>query len=386
MPTVLRNPFVIGGYISPIYFCDREAESDELISSILNSRNTAIISPRRMGKTGLIQHCFQNSAVEEKFLRFFVDIYATGSLKEFVFLLGKSIFTELKPKGKKFFDAFFSIITSLRPAFKLDPVSGMPVFDIGIGEIVKPEYTLEEIFNYLESSDIPCVVAIDEFQQIEKYPEKNIEALLRTHIQKCTNTTFIFAGSQRSMMNNIFFSPSRPFYQSVSMINLNSIQSDAYRDFIISHMENGQKRISEELIMPVYRIFEGHTWYIQNLFHRLYSMMNTGEVCTKQLMEQCLNTTVKSYEPMFESTVSLLSERQRELLYAIAKEGKAYEITSSHFIRKHGLKSASTVQSALRLLLDNEFVSKENDAYFVYDRFFGLWLAEKFGTGYSVFH
>ena len=385
MKFVQRNPFVIGGYVSPTYFCDREAESDEIISSILNNRNTTVISPRRMGKTGLIQHCFQASAIEKKYHTFFIDIYATGSLKEFVFILGKEIFDALKPKGKKFFDNFFKIITSLRPAFKLDPISGQPTFDIGIGDILKPEYTLEEIFNYLESSETPCVVAIDEFQQIVKYPEKNIEAILRTHIQKCINTTFIFAGSQRSMMNNIFFSPSRPFYQSVSMINLRSIEIDAYSKFIIRHMKSGDKMISEELITPVYQLFEGHTWYIQNIFHRLYSMMKSGEECTKQLVEQCLSTTVRSYEPMFESTLSLMAERQKEVLYAIAKEGKANEVTSSHFISKHGLKSASTVQSALRQLMEKEFITKEGDAYIVYDRFFGLWLAEKFGTGYTVY-
>lgn len=379
-----RNPFIIGGYVSPAYFCDRKKESDEVLTTLLNNRNTAIISPRRMGKTGLIQHCFHFDEIKKDYYSFFIDIYSTGSLKEFVFMLGKEIFETLKPKGKKFIDNFFNIISSLRTAFKLDPFTGAPVFDIGIGEIIKPEYSLEQIFAYLESSDKPCIVAIDEFQQISKYPEKNIEAILRTYIQKCTNTTFIFAGSQRHMMQNIFFSPSRPFYQSVSLINLGPITSKEYREFIIGHMKKGEKIISNELIERVYNLFEGHTWYIQNIFHRLYSIMEKGEECTMQMVEQCVRSTVNSFGPMYEGILSLLPERQKEVIYAIAKEGKAKAVTSSSFVRKHGLKSSSTVQSALRQLLDKEFITRENDIYIVYDRFFGLWLAEKFGTGYNV--
>ena len=379
-----RNPFVIGGYVSPEYFCNREKESQELLSALLNNRNTAIISPRRMGKTGLIQHCLQFPDVRDNFHSFFIDIYSTGNLSELVFMLGKEIFETLMPRGRRFIDNFFHVISSLRPAFKLDPMTGSPVFDIGIGEIVRPEYSLEQIFAFLEGADKPCVVAIDEFQQIARYPEKNIEAILRTHIQKCTNATFVFAGSQRQMMQNIFFSPSRPFYQSVTLIPLGPIEFNEYQEFIIKHMGRDEKRISKELVERVYRLFEGHTWYIQNIFNRLYSAMEKGEECTFQMIDDYIGITVNSYEPMFEAILSLLPARQKELIFAIAKDGKAKGMTSSSFIRKHGLKSSSSVQSALRQLMEKEFVTNEGDAYIVYDRFFGLWLAENFGTGYAV--
>ncbi len=149
-------------------------------------------------------------------------------------------------------------------------------------------------------------------------------------------------------------------------------------------MKNGDRIIDEELIERVYNLFEGHTWYIQNIFHRLYSIMEKDEECTMRMIEQCVRNTVNSFVPMFEEILTLLPEKQKEVMYAIAKEGKAKEMTSSSFVRKHGLKSPSTVQSALRQLLEKEFITRENNAYSVYDRFFGLWLAEKFGTGYAV--
>ena len=123
MQTV-RNPFIVSGYVSADYFCDRKAETAELTGALVNGRNIVIVSPRRMGKTGLIEHCFHQKEIAQGYYTFFVDIYATGSLKELVFMLGKHIFDTLKPKGRKFVEGFFAAIGSLRPAFKLDAVSG----------------------------------------------------------------------------------------------------------------------------------------------------------------------------------------------------------------------------------------------------------------------
>lgn len=375
------NPFVTGGYISQDYFCDREIETQHILKTIENGNNLAIISPRRMGKTGLIEHSIRQPKLSNNYYCFFIDIYATSNLKEFVYLLGKQIFEALKPKGKQFFDGFFQIISSFRPAFKIDAFSGEPIFDIGMGEIKEGAFTLEEIFKYLEQADKPCIVAIDEFQQIAKYPESNTEALLRTHIQKCKNANFIFAGSERHLMENIFSSASRPFYQSVNLLQLKAIPEDKYSDFVIYHFSRGEKRIDSTLIKRIYQKFEGHTWYIQNLFNEVYSLVDKGEDCTLEIINSAIHSKIFSYEPMFESTLTLLTDRQKEVLFAIAKESKAYKVTSSNFVKNHGLQSASSVQTAVRQLLDKEIISFENDAYFVYDRFFGLWLSSIFGIG-----
>ncbi|MDD4968245.1 MAG: ATP-binding protein [Paludibacter sp.] len=378
------NPFTTSGYVSDDYFCDREKESKEVIKTITNGNNLAIISPRRMGKTGLILHCFHQPEISQHYHCFFIDIYATNNLKEFVFKLGKEIFETLKPNGTKFIDGFFSMISSLRPAFKIDSITGAPTFDIGIGEINEPAFSLEQIFKYLEAADKPCLVAIDEFQQIANYSENNIEAVLRTHIQHCKNSSFIFAGSQRHIMQNIFFSSSRPFYQSVSLLTLKAIDEKVYIEFVQQHFSNNNKTIPKELVSIVYRVFEGHTWYIQNIFNELYAMTEQGETCTLELVEESVRYRIAMYEPLFQSTLSLLTERQKEILYAIAKEGKAKAVTSAAFIKKHGLLSSSSVQTAIKQLLDKEIITSENSTYQVYDRFFGLWLTTVFGTGYRI--
>lgn len=376
----IKNPFIIGGYISNEYFCDRENETNELISSILNGRNTVIVSPRRMGKTGLIEHCFAKNKIRKDYYTFFIDIYATGTIKELVYLLGKQIFDTLKPKGKKIIGHFFSTIASLRTAFKLDPLTGLPLFDIGIGEIKQPLLSLEEIFTYLESANKRCIVAIDEFQKIACYPEKNVEAILRTHIQKCKNTNFIFSGSHRHIIHNIFFSASKPFYQSAMLLNLEPIAYTSYLEFIKKFFKKAGKNISEEHIRMLYTLFEGHTWYMQVILNRLYEHLDCGDEMTGAVVNYLLNTIVETNKTVYQGMVAMLSERQKEMLFAIGKEGKATEITSTAFIKKHGLFSPSSAQSAIRQLLEKEFITKKDGVYQIYDRFFSLWIAKTYGT------
>jgi hypothetical protein len=266
----------------------------------------------------------------------------------------------------------------------LDELSGAPVFDIGIGDIRAADFTLEEIFNYLANADRHCLVAIDEFQQIEKYPEKNLEAALRTHIQQCKNATFVFAGSQRHLMQNMFFSSSRPFYQSVSMLVLQAIDEQKYIEFVMNHFSQAKKSMTADIILKVYQLFEGHTWYLQAIFNELFSLLDPGETCTMEYLQTAIKERIASYEAMFLNILSLLPERQKELLYAIAKERNAKEITSGRFIKKHGLHSSGSVQTSAKQLLDKEIITSENNVYQVYDRFFGLWLTTVFGTGFEI--
>jgi AAA+ ATPase superfamily predicted ATPase len=374
----LRNPFVISGYVSPSYFCDREDETKTLVRYLSNGRNAAIISTRRMGKTGLIRHCFQQEEIKNHFSTFFIDIYSTGSLREFVLALGKEIFEELKPKERKFLDQFFSVITSLRAAFRLDNLTGEPSFEIGLGDIQEANITLEEIFSYLEQANKPCIVAIDEFQQIEHYAEGNIEAVLRTLIQKCKNTYFVFAGSQQHIMSKMFQSAARPFYQSVSMMQLNQIPFEKYKGFVMEHFEQNNRRIESEIIEKVYTKFDGHTWYLQIMFNELFSRIDAGEKCDVQMFDEALTNLLSAQEFTFQEILSRLPSKQKEILIAIAKEGKASGVTSGDFIRKYRLRTPSSVQSAIKYLIEKDLVTQELNTFQVYDRFFGIWLKQNF--------
>ena len=376
--SIVNNPFIVGGYLSPHYFCDRETETEQLIRNITNGRNVVIISVRRMGKTGLIRHCFYQDKIKENYHTFFIDIYATSSLREFVFALGKEIFERLKPKGMKFIERFFSIISSLRAGFKLDTITGEPTFDIGLGDIHAAETTLDEIFAYLEQADKPCIVAIDEFQQIGNYAEKNVEAILRTKDQQCQNARFIFAGSQKHIMMNMFNSPARPFYQSVNMMQLKSIPLTEYKAFVKRLFLENEKHIEEELIDEVYNFFEGHTWYIQLMFNELYILTGKGELCSRSQQTIALTNILQMQDFTYQEIFSRLPEKQKEVLIAIGKEQKAIGVTSGKFIKKYKLSTPSSVQSALKGLLEKNLVSQEQNQYEISDRLLGVWLQKNY--------
>ena len=240
MTSEIENPFVTVGYVGERYFCDRKTETDEIIKRIRNGNNLALISPRRMGKSGLIWHCFDNREIRENFYTFYVDIYATLTIDEFIVALGKEIVGKLKSKGEKALERFVRTVSSLSPGISFDTL-GNPTLTLLPGDVRNSDVTIDEIFRYLEGADRPCIVAIDEFQQITEYPQKNTEALLRTHIQKCRNSRFIFAGSRRHTMGEIFLSGARPFYQSVSMMNLGCIDRQIYFDFAEKHFEEGAR-------------------------------------------------------------------------------------------------------------------------------------------------
>ena len=228
---MIKNPFLTYGYSSPEYFCDRVEETKRLTSLLVNGNHVALMSPRRMGKTGLIRHCFQQKELQDDYYLFIVDIYATKSLAEFTYTLGRTILSVLKSKGRKTWERFIQVVSSLRTGITLDAM-GQPSWNLEIGDISSPKVSLEEIFQYLSTADKPCIVAIDEFQAITDYPEQNIEALLRTYIQECSNAWFVFSGSKRHMMGEMFSSPARPFYQSASTLSLKPKSHEAFTAFI----------------------------------------------------------------------------------------------------------------------------------------------------------
>lgn len=373
---IVANPFVVGKYLSDRYFCDRSEETEFLRKQMNNGRNVALISPRRLGKSGLIHHFFNQPDIKETYHVFFVDIYATSSLAEFVYVLGKEIYEKLKPTSTIWKEKFFQVIASLRAGFKLDPMTGMPGLDLGLGDIQSPQTTLDEIFDYLNESDKPCIVAIDEFQQIQDYAEKNIEALLRTKIQRCQTTQFIFAGSKRHVMSNMFNSPAKPFYQSAISMGLDAIPQETYADFAVQLFEEQNKTIDREVIQAVWNAYEGCTWFVQMMMNELFSLTPSGGHCRVEMMADAKRNVILSQESSFKDLLTHIPPKQKIVLQAIAKEGTARNITSSKFIKKYNLNSASSVQAAVKLLLKSGILTQnDDDSYRIYDYFFSEWLA-----------
>lgn len=206
-----------------------------------------------------------------------------------------------------------------------------------------------------------------------------MEALLRGHIQKSSNCNFIYAGSERHMMQEMFLSSARPFYRSADLLELEAIPKEIYVQFVTGHFRGAEKKISEGNVAKVYDFFKGHTFYMQKTFNEVFADTSANEECSGEKIKAAISVLVDSYDTIFREILSNVPEKQKELLYAIAIDGEASSITSTAFIRRHRLSSASSVQSAVKKLLEKDLVTVGHKVYSISDRFFALWLATQMG-------
>jgi hypothetical protein len=139
-----------------------------------------------------------------------------------------------------------------------------------------------------------------------------------------------------------------------------------------------REKETTRLISTIYQDYEGVTWYVQKLLNKLFDMTAKGETCDLTYIEPAVKYIIDSFQYTYSETVFLLPDRQLKLLIAIAKEGKATAVTSSQFVKRHKLVSASSVQAALSGLLDKEFITREENRYSVYNKFFAQWLITNF--------
>lgn len=365
-----KNPFLISGYVSKEYFCDREQETARLHSALQNERNVVLISPRRMGKTGLISHLYASIPTEEAYC-IYADLYKTTCLREFVECLAKAVVGNCGSPSLR--EKIIQALQSLRFSFSSDPITGTPEIGVSIVES-QAEVSLQQIFDYMEQADKPVYVALDEFQQIQYYPDAKIEETLRTYIQHLRNTHFIFAGSQKHMMMDMFSSAKRAFYQSAQTMHISTIPANEYYAFATHHFNNNNQELQKDAFDFLYTSLYAHTWYIQSVLNRLYES-KIAQIDIKA-MQDVIQTLVNENAYTYQNYCRLFTHNQLAILRAIAIEREVTEIGNQSFLAKHRLSAASTVRSAVKILTDKEFIYEDSGVYSVYDRFFGIWLSQ----------
>lgn len=374
------NPFITRGYIPEECFCDRVEEARRLTKSLINGNDVVLFSPRRMGKTGLIGHVFDRKEIKGAYYTFFVDILHTTSLREFTFFFGKEVFKALQPAGRKVVDSLVGALKSLQGKITYDSVTGQPSFGISLGDIQRPEFTLEEILNYLDNAGKPCIVAIDEFQQITEYEDDNVEAFLRGHIQRMKNCHFVFAGSKRGIMSSMFQSPARPFYKSADPLELKAIDKGVYSEFVVKKFSEYDKSISKETIEYVYDLFDGYTYYMQRTFNEAFASVERGGECSMDVIAGSIDSILMMNEVQFAELMSGLTENQKRVLAAIASEVRIRKVNTSDFISRHQLSTASVVNAALRKLLKEDIITVDFKEYSIPDKFLWLWVNREYNN------
>jgi hypothetical protein len=367
------TPFPSVGYYGPAYFCDRVTETETLISNIKGGLSTTLVAIRRIGKTGLIKHL--QYILNEEYICIYADILPTENSVEFLNTLATAILNSVPEKtglGKKIWD----FIKSLRPVISFDKLSGEPNITFNV-QAKESEHQIEALFLFLEKQDKPVILAIDEFQQILDYPQKNMAAWLRTLIQNLKNTVFIFSGSQPHLMNEMFANPSKPFFRSTVFLQLEKIKFETYQEFIIEKFAEHKKEIGKEVVSEVLEWTNVYTYFVQLLCNRVF--INSDRKITTEIWQNEALKLINEQQPVFLGYRDILTQEQWKLLKAIAHHGEAYSLTSKDFIQKFSLGSSATVIRSLKSLQKKSFIYSKYDSegklyYSVYDVFFQRWI------------
>jgi uncharacterized protein len=368
----LQNPFITYGYAGPKYFCNREEETRKLVEAVSNGRHVTLISWRRMGKTGLIQHAFRKLKKQNCV---YLDILHTNNLTEFSALLGKAILTQLESPVAKTIQQLATVFRRLRPVITVDPHSGHPSFELNLQTATDTENSLEDLFAYLKKRKQNTVIAIDEFQQIANYPEKKTEALLRSYIQHLPNVQFIFSGSQKHILSEMFGQASRPFYQSTQFMFLNPIKADQYSLFIQHLFLQYKKKIAPPVTTEILDWCMQHTFYVQWLCHKTF--LKTGKEARFDEVRIAQEEILSENEPYYLAYKNLLTDQQWNLLAAIGKENHVEQINKKEFLTRYGL-GASSVQRSIKALTERELVIEEETGFRIYDVFLSRWIQRNY--------
>ena len=348
------NPFLISGYHSPGYFCDREKELAWLLEQISQERNTVLYADRRIGKTALLNHLIYKLEKEKTADTLFVDLLATTDFQSANQKITEAIFKKFNRKGQGIGSKMLRMLSSVGATVTFDSMSGLPKITFGAQNPVAPTQTLEGIGEYLKSHSKPVVICLDEFQAIVNYPGMEAEALFRTWTQQYPMVRFVFSGSHKTVINAMFTQKARPFFNSAQLLSLNSIAEDEYIRFAKGHFKAAKKSIDEELIRKAIDWSKGQTYYVQLVLNKLFASETTDSLTLQHIFHEIIEEkkhTLAVYQ-------SLMTTFQWKVLQAIAKEEAIANPMSKDFIQRHALGTPSSVSTALKKLMSINMVVK----------------------------
>ena len=370
----VNNPFALKPFVSKDLFCDRDAEVELLIGYLFGGSDVTLISPRRMGKTGLIMRTFEE--IKERrsdVLTFYVDIMNTRTIDDFNRKLMESVVAVLKKEN--IVNRFIKFISGLRPSISYDPLTAEPQVSLVYRDDLEKEMTIDMIFRFLKDLDREIVIAIDEFQQIREYPGVRMEAVLRSYIQHLNNIHFIFCGSRKHLMVEMFTDARRPFYESTSFLSLKKIPEDIYREFIICQFRSKGRDISDEAVGMILSWTRRHTFYVQKLCHTIFNIQHRYHDRNDVLL--AINMIFDEYEDRFFEIRNLITPAQWNFLKAVANEGTTDHPMAKDFLMKYKIGTPANAQRCLASLLEKELLlatpHSEGTTYSVYNVFLSRW-------------
>lgn len=364
----MDNPFKFSGIVDDPAFCNREKEQEALKRYIEGSQNVLLYSHRRYGKSSLIFRLFKNV---KEITPVYVDLYGSTSIEDFIAALLKGV-SGIEPRMNRLMEMIRETIRSITVNFSADPMTGMPTATPAFTRSADYQ-TIDELFSLLTrlADKKKMVVVFDEFQEVATYGGEAFEKRLRKSIQHHQNIAYIFAGSQRYLITEMFNDRKRAFYGMAASCPLNKIRTSDYIEWICALYQNSKRKIDQPFIADVVERCDNHPKYVQEFFFHLW----TESQLSFEVLDRVEHRIVENRIPEFSYVWDALTLNQRKTLKLIAcTQGK--NIYGSENLAGFGFRTASQVSVALIKLEQGGFIDK-NEEWKIHDPFFKRWIQSK---------
>jgi AAA+ ATPase superfamily predicted ATPase len=375
MPNV-ENPFVYGRYVTGEAFTDREEELAYLVRELQSNGRIFLISPRRYGKSSLLQRARQELMKQGLLVAYF-DLYKIATMNQFAEAYTTAILEASKSKRLKILKWLTDFLPRLRPKISFEaPEAPSVSLDYSL-ESEESWKELEAVYHLPQKIALrekkKFVVMFDEFQEIEKLGGEALEKQLRAAIQSHHRVNYVFAGSKRHVLYDMISNRARAFYQLGEVLNLRKIPPEEMARFIRENMAATGFKIDEGAVQLILDEMRNVPNNVQLLCHRLWSENQNTKRIAIAGVQQAMRNLIFAYAPVFAEIWDTLTLYQQKLLKAIAHSGGA-GLASVRHIRRYELRSSSAVARGLKLLQQKGIVEKENAHYIFTDIFFEKWV------------
>lgn len=375
----MEKSFVYGIAVTDYNFTGRSAETRRLKANFETGINSILISPRRWGKTSLVDHVCRQF-VDNDIITVRLDIFGCKTEYDFYNMLAVAVLKQTASKVQLWMDEARDFLARLTPkiGIPIDPTS-----EISVSLGITPEtHTPEEILNLVETiatrKKRHIVVCIDEFQQVGEFDNtKEVQAKLRSVWQHHHYTSYCLYGSKRHMMSKIFLNRSMPFYQFGDLLWLQKIPTNDWMDYIISHFETAGKHISEQMVERICETVDNYPSYVQHLALILLNHLPQGGSVTEDMMPSAISELISTNEALYMQQVEPLSGYQMNLLKAIVS-GIHSGYNEKRVRSMFDLGSPSNMVRLRDALIERDLVYSEMQQLHLTDPVFGLWFKKRF--------
>jgi hypothetical protein len=372
----MLNPFRYGGVVGQEAFCNRSTELHDLSRAMQQGERLFVYSERRMGKTSLVRLAMKRLP-KTGHVPVYVDLWPTDGEESFVTVTAKALTEAFETSTERMLQLAGSFFKRLLPVLTVDD-QGHPQIRFEVREVKGGALPLEEVLSaparIAEKRKCRVVVVFDEFQRILEHKSDRIERTLRSVIQNQGGVSYIFLGSRKHLIQRMVLDSASPLYRAGGHYPLGPIPIHEWIPFVRERFEGSNKRIDEAEIRAICDLTGGHPFYTQHLCHAAWELCASDDEVDAETIESAvgllLDRETYAYSALWES----LTPAQRRTLIGLASEPEGAQVYGADFIRTYRLQAASTVQSAVRALLDRDLIDRENGSFLILDRFFRLWI------------